>query len=295
MTAKRCKHDFLRVDDLSAEALGCILDDAAALATAWDSRTMPSALQDCRVGLIVDDSGWRNTFAFDLGVQAMGGICAHPPISLGPREAMADLAGYLENWVDILVVRTKELERLAALSAQADIPVVNARTGQNHPCETLGDLAYINAVNGTIEGLKVAVVGPDANILSSWIEAAAVLPLQVTHVYPARLQADPAQWQVERFDTCDDIDAVVDADVVVTDVWLPDNEPNELKRFQITASLLDKMSPQSLFIPCPPVHRGEEVSADAMEHGRCHARAAKAYLLHAQNALLKWLWQATNG
>ena len=104
-----------------------------------------------RLALIVDDGGWRNTTAFELGIQAMGGVCARPPARFGAGEATADLAKYLDNWFDVLVVRTRELSILRELASSADAPVINARTRSNHPCETLGDLAYIRSKSARAE------------------------------------------------------------------------------------------------------------------------------------------------
>jgi len=278
--------DFLALDDHSAAQLQPLLERAVALAGLWAARRMPQTLEGRRVGLVVDDTGWRNTTAFDLGVQAMGGLCVQPPVTLGGQEVIADLAGYLDNWFDLLVVRTAELPRLRALAQAAAAPVINARTRANHPCETLGDLAYALSRRGSIEGLRVAVVAPDANILGSWAEAAAVLPIEVVQIYPER-------WWARRFEgstgfsATTDLAALAQADIVITDCWPKDAERDEVSPYQVSAALLDQLPPDALFIPCPPVTRGQEVTADAMGSPRCCVTEAKAFLLHAQNALLE--------
>ncbi|WP_041706292.1 ornithine carbamoyltransferase [Pseudomonas fulva] len=280
--------DFLELHALPVEVIHTLLDRAGELAQRWDERNMPSTLRGKRVGVIVDDTGWRNTTAFDLGVQAMGGICAQVPISLGTRESVEDLAGYLDNWFDLLVVRTKQLEALQALADAAVAPVINARTRANHPCETLGDLAYIKRVKGTLEGLKVVVIAPDANILRSWVEASKVLPIQVVQVYPEAWHFQDAELLNANFQASEDMAHALDADVIVTDCW-PQNAPyGQLLSYQVSAAFLDKARDDLLFLPCPPVTRGEEVTADAMPHASCRSREAKAFLLHAQNALMEW-------
>lgn len=280
--------DFLELHALPAEVIHGLVDRAGELAQSWRERNMPSTLRDKRVGLIIDDTGWRNTTAFDLGAQAMGGICVQIPVSLGSRESIADLAGYLDNWFDLLVVRTKELTALQALASAAAAPVINARTRANHPCETLGDLAYIKHVKGTLEGLKVIVIAPDANILRSWVEASIALPIQVVQVYPEAWHFTDAQLLNANFEISSDIAHVLDADVIVTDC-LPKNAPQEqLLDYQVSAALLDKARKDLLFLACPPVTRGGEVTADAMLHKSCRSVEAKAFLLHAQNALMEW-------
>lgn len=281
------KRDFLEFHDLGADAILSIIDRAQVFAEAWSDRAMPQRLAGKRVALIADDSGWRNTTAFDLGVKAMGGICVCPPIRFNTGEATADLAKYLDNWFDILVVRTRELSALRELASSADAPVVNARTRSNHPCETLGDLAYVRSKRAELDGLKIVGVSPAANILRSWVEASIALPLQVTQIYPE-------DWHVRdiaspNFTATTSLDALFEADVIITDCW-PDGAPaDQLLGYQLSSTLLDRCRPDVIFLPCPPVTRGQEVSADALSHPACQSPRAKAYLLHAQNALLEWI------
>jgi ornithine carbamoyltransferase len=164
---------------------------------------------------------------------------------------------------------------------------VNARTRSNHPCETLGDLAYVKSRRATLDGLKVVGLAPDANILRSWVEASIALPIEVTQVYPA-------DWHVRdiaspRFEASIDLDALDDADVIITDCWPEGAGADQLRNYQLSASLLDRCRPDVIFLPCPPVTRGQEVTDDAMTHPACQSPVAKAYLLHAQNALLEWI------
>ncbi|CDZ70395.1 Ornithine carbamoyltransferase [Neorhizobium galegae bv. orientalis] len=281
--------DFLEFHDLPAEAVLAILKRAGELGEAWREQRMPQSLEGRRVALIVDDGGWRNTTAFDLGIQAMGGICTHVPASLGGREAIADLAGYLDNWFDMIVVRTPELASLRELAANARAPVINARTRSNHPCETLGDLAYVRAKRGGIDGLKIAGVAPDANILRSWVEASISLPIEVVQVYPDDWHvSDPALLN-PNFRLSTDIRELEDADVIFTDSWPSGVAEGEVADYRISAEVLDRCRPDAVFIPCPPVVRSQEVTADAMTHAACQSTAAKAFLLHAQNALMEWI------
>lgn len=280
--------DFLSLEDRTAADLDRLLVRAAELKAAWEVRAMPQLLAGARMGLIVDDGGWRNTTAFDLGAAAMGASVTHAPVSFAGREETADLAAYLDNWFDLLVVRTPSLETLRDLARAANAPVINARTRTNHPCETLGDLAFARQQRGGLEGLKVAVVSPAANILGSWIEAAQVLPLEVVQVFAAPWH-DPAAGQ-GGFRASEDMGELADAHVIVTDRWPSDPMERDLSTYRVTAARLDHGRPDALFIPCPPVTRGQEVSPDAMTHAACRVTEAKAFLLHAQNALLAELW-----
>ena len=279
--------DFLRFQDLDADTILSIVARAQVLAAAWTDRAMPQSLAGKRVALIVDDGGWRNTTAFDLGVRAMGGISVQPPLRFNVHETTADLAGYLDNWFDILIVRTRDLSTLDELAARATVPVINARTRSNHPCETLGDLAYVNAKRGSLAGLKVVGVAPDGNILRSWVESSISLPIQVTQIYPE-------DWHIKdiaspNFATSTSLDGLLEADVIITDCWPDGARADQLLQYQISAPLLDRCRRDVIFLPCPPVTRGREVCASAMTHPACQSTAAKAFLLHAQNALLEWV------
>jgi len=278
----------LGLDRLSTPAIDMIINDGIELARHWRDRTMPDSLAGLRICLIVDDDGWRNTFAFDLGVQSMGGICAHAPIRFGTREATGDLARYLCNWCDAIVVRTARLEDLAALANDVDVPVINARTESNHPCEILGDLTYVRTQR-SLEDLKVAVVSPESNILRSWVEASVVLPIDVIQVFPAAWHLDDPHLARARFTTSTDMSVLAGADILVTDAW-PEGDFGD---YRVTCEVLERLGKGAVFLPCPPVHRGAEVSAEAMNHPACQSFAAKAYLLHAQNAVLRWALRVT--
>ena len=278
--------DLLALDDLPAATIQRILERAQALALAWAERRMPNSLEGRRVALIVNDDGWRNTTAFDLGISALGGTCVHAPMRLDRREDVPDLAAYLDNWFDAIISRTPELASLRALADAARAPVVNARTKQNHPCEVLGDLAFHLHCGTARDDIVVAVVAPAANILGSWIEAAAALPLRVIQIYPEPWHAEVGT----RFHAVSDMRALAEADVIVTDCWPSDADPEVLLPYQVTAEVLDRLRPNVAFLPCPPVRRGQEVSADAMLHPACRVIEAKAFLLHAQNAALEWVF-----
>lgn len=281
--------NFLEFRDIPEAGLRSIMGRAGELAKAWDERTKPQSLAGKRVALIVDDGGWRNTTAFDLGIQAMGGICVHVPIGFNAREDTGDLSGYLGNWFDMVVIRTKEFATLKAVAAASPVPVINARTRSNHPCETLGDLAYIKSRRGSIDGLKVAGVAADANIFRSWVEASIALPIEVVQVYPERWHVRDSALLNGRFRASTDMGELPDAEVVITDSWPSDVAGEALAGYRIGTDVLDRLREDAIFLPCPPVTRGQEVTAGAMEHPLCQSRAAKAFLLHAQNALMEWI------
>ena len=219
----------------------------------------------------------------------MGGINVKVTAKLEGAETVEDLAGYMDNWFDLLAVRTPNLTRLRQFADALDAPVLNLRTNDNHPCEILGDLAFVLSKRGSWDGLQVGVVGPAGNIARSWFEAAENLPIDVVQVAPKHVQFSASELGARRSVTDNPV-AIKDADIIITDCWLSkpsDQEKTALSAFRIAADLLDRCKPGLFFVPCPPVTRGAEVSSDAMSHPKYVAKPAKAFLMHVQNAFVE--------
>lgn len=287
--ATRLPMHFLSFQDLPLKQVQPVLDRSLELSVAFKNNEPVSSLEGKRIGLIVDDSGWRNTSALDIGAQTLGAKVATLPVSLGEYEDIADIARYCSNWFDLIAMRTPSLKKLRLFAEASDIPLVNLRTHRNHPCETLGDLSFINSMKSEILDLTVLVAAPTANIINSWAEAASVLPIKLIQVTRPGYEIDVSQYPTADIKVVYELTNLDDVDVVITDCW-PSEVPKEtIKDIQISAEVLDRTPESCLFIPCPPVTRGSEVSPDAMTHKKCVVYDAKAHLLHAQNALLEHL------
>ncbi|MCV0429937.1 MAG: ornithine carbamoyltransferase [Roseibium sp.] len=283
-STKSCR-DLISLDQISASELEEIARRAIVFSGFWQDRKMPKSLTGRRIGLIADLPGWRNPTALMLGAVEMGANCVPVTASLEGKETLEDLAGYLDNWFDCMAIRTPSLARLTQFTDQFSGAVLNLRTNDNHPFETLGDLAFILHLRGSWEDLHVAVVAPSGNILQSWIEATRTLAIKVTQVAPAALFARE-DAKTGRFNSTEQLDPLFSADVIVTDCWpqqFGEDTGMLLHQVQITADVLERCRPDVIFIPCPPVTRGHEASTDAMLHPRCLAQPAKAFLLHVQN------------
>jgi ornithine carbamoyltransferase len=288
--------------DYSRAEIEALLDRTEVLRARWRAGDLPQLLRGKRVALIWDAGGFRNRVAFELGIQALGGAAVQVPGELGAREPIEDVARYLANWVDAVVARTRRHEHMLRL-ASGPVPVINARTDYNHPCEILGDLAWLRARRGTLEGLRVAFVGEATNLCHPWLEAAARLPIGVVQVCPPGYEVKADLLGMLRsgaagvLETSSDLEsALSDADVVYTDCWPARRSARERSEvaavflpYQITPERLERAPRGVAFLPCPPVTRGEEVSADAMERFGQDVYEAKEYLLHAQNAVLATL------
>jgi len=281
--------DLLSLGDLDRTYIEGLAARAIVLEACWKSRAMPQTLSGARVGLIAELPGWRNPTALALGVASMGGTSVDVTAKLEGAETPEDLAAYMDNWFDLMAVRTPKLSRLRTFADALNAPVMNLRTNDNHPCEILGDLSFVLSQRGSWDGLRVAMVGPSGNIARSWFEAAEALAINVVQIAPTGMLVASADCSPTTT-TSDDPRAIEEADLIITDCWptnLSADEQATLAPFRIDAALLDRCREDVIFIPCPPVTRGQEVTSDAMLHPSCLAAPAKAFLMHAQNAYVE--------
>ena len=294
--------NFISLRDFSAEELTELLDRADWLRTAWNENRMPKSLQNQRVALWFYGKGFRNRVAFELGAKEMGASVSFIPGELGVHEPLEDIASYLGNWFSILILRTKKHEDLLYIASDCDMPVINARTDKSHPCEIMGDLQFIRGYRGELSGLKVVFVGEATNLCMSWLEAATVLPIQVTQVCPEGYEvsgtvlSDLRSGSKGEISVTNDLEsALEDADLIYTDCWPYASSDLEKKRiesdflpYQIRPRHLAALGEKGLFLPCPPVTRGQEVSHEVMDSPLCQNYPAKDNLLHIQNAIMMY-------
>jgi ornithine carbamoyltransferase len=297
------KRDFISLTDFTTSELFSLIDLADSMHRAWHSHKLPQTLTNRAFALIWDAGGFRNRVAFELGIQALGGRAVQVPGRLDQRESIEDISRYLQNWFDCIIARTETHEQMLRLSAAADIPVINARTSHNHPCEILSDLTYIRKHRGTLDGLTVVFVGEPTNLCYPWFEAAARLPIKVIQACPKGYETSSDYLGMLRRSavgylsvTNDLREALPEAEVVYTDCWPKGKTAEEQLHirnaflpYQITTEMLSHAKSGCYFLPCPPVTRGEEVSSEVMGTSGSVVYKAKEYLLHAQNAVLTFL------
>ncbi len=292
--------DFISFLDWSAEDLSELVEAAQTFRELWVRGKSPPSLKGRRIALMWGATGFRNRVAFELGIAELGGKAVEIPGAIDVNEPLEDVARYLDNWFDAIVARTATHDLMLRLADAARVPVINARTPFNHPCEILGDLAYIKEQRGDLTDLRVAFIGEATNLGHSWFEAAARFPIHVVQVCPAGygvearfLQRIAREAEGEVSVSGDIHSAMADADVIYTDCWPAGGTDEDQQKirdlflpYQVTEEMLRVSPTDALFLPCPPVHRGEEVSEGAMNWPGCRVYEAKEYLLHAQSALL---------
>jgi len=294
--------NFISLLDISGGELKSILDRADQMEILWKANDMPQILKNRQVGMWFYGQGFRNRAAFEIGARAMGASVTHIPGEIGVQEPLEDIGRYLDNWFDVLIIRARRHGDLLKIAETTGAAVINARTDFNHPCEIIGDLQFIRRHRGGLSGLSLVFVGEVSNLCMSWLAAAVKLPITVTQVAPEGYALDGARLKTlnniaaGRIEISRDLRPALDkADVVYTDCWPKtdtDEEADKIKRlflpYQINAEKLSKLHDKAAFLPCPPVTRGQEVSADAMLSPFNKNHEAKQDLRHSENAVLEF-------
>lgn len=306
---------FLSVDDLSADELLAVLDRADELKADRAARERAGStavrgeLRGRTVAMVFEKPSTRTRVSFQVAVSELGGAplpLSAAELQLGRGETVGDTGAVLSRYVHAVVVRTFGQERLDELAATATVPVVNALTDLEHPCQALADLQTFREVHGGFTGRSLAYVGDGNNVANSLLLAGAKVGLSVRVAHPdghapdaaivARAEALAAASGAEVRLTTDPMDGVAGADAVYTDVWASMGQEDEaadraarFAPFQVTAALMAAAAPGAVFLHCLPAHREEEVTAEVMDGPASRVFDQAENRLHAQKALLATL------
>jgi ornithine carbamoyltransferase len=301
----RTKRDFLRLTDLDRSELLELIERAAE----WKllGKSGPRPLERMTVGLVFEKASTRTRVSFEVAAYQLGGnaIMLSPrDTQLGRGEPIKDTARVLARYVDCLVVRTFEHEKLEEMARYADVPVVNALTDSSHPCQLLADLLTITERFGADalargSGLRIAWVGDGNNMASSWLEACILLGFDLRLACPEGYDPDAAlvaRTRGKALVVRAPAEAVEGAHVVNTDVWASMGQETEAaeraRRFQgylVDAGLMKRARPDAILLHCLPAHRGEEIAEDVLEGQQSAVWDQAENRLHAQKALLELL------
>ena len=298
--------DFLSIADLTSDEVGQMVQDAARLKNGQTARPLEGKI----VALLFEKLSLRTRVSFEVGVRQLGGDCIYlsgDDVGLGVREPVADVARVLDRWVDAIVARVFSHSSLELLAKHTSVPVVNALSDLEHPCQALGDLLTVQEQKQTLRGLRVAFVGDGNNVASSLALACASVGADLVHASPRDYQIPTAAWEeaMQRASLNGSRvawvelpqQAVRDADVVYTDVWASMGQEEErserLKAFadyQVNEELMGYAKPDAVFLHDMPVHEGEEVSKGMLDHPRSVVFDQAENRLHAQKAVLAGLF-----
>ena len=301
MSAGGPRH-YLVVSDLSSEELRDLLERAAEIKRLLRAGERPALFPRRVLAMVFEKSSTRTRVSFESGMAKLGGhaIFLSPrDTHLGRGEPVEDTARIVSRMADAIVVRTFEHGRIEKFAAHSLVPVINALTDYQHPCQLLADVQTFVEHRGDIAGRTVLWVGDGNNMCNSFIEAAERFDFTLRVAGPPGYEPDPALVassgaRVELFN--DAAEAARDADLIVTDVWASMGQEEEQARrladfagFQVDAHLVSAARPDVLVMHCLPAHRGEEISAEVLEGANSVVWDEAENRLHAQMALVEFL------
>ena len=306
---------FLGVDDVTAAEFIDLLDLADRLKDERAARFAARAdmarddLRGRTVALVFEKPSTRTRVSFQVAVTELGGEplpLSSAELQLGRGETIADTAAVLSRYVHAIVIRTFGQDRIAELAANASVPVVNALTDLEHPCQALADLQTLRGAWGGLEGRTLTYVGDGNNVAHSLLLAGAKVGMHVRVAHPEGFAPageimdrarDHAASSGAEVSATTDVEAAVDgADALYTDVWASMGQEDEAAArlqvfapYQVTPELMARAADDAVFLHCLPAHRGEEVAAEVIDSPASKVFDQAENRLHAQKALLATL------
>lgn len=304
------KH-FISLADLSPEEIWTLLNKAMDLKRAWQAGGNAPILQGKILAMVFQKPSLRTRVSFDVGMLHLGGQALYlspAEIGLGGRESVPDVARVLSGYVDGIMARTFAHDHILQLAQYASVPVINGLTNYNHPCQALTDFFTLLEHKGTLNGLKLTVVGDGNNVARSLLFTAAKLGVNFAIATPPGYELNPEDISlaqqfaaesgatIETFE--DPVQAVAGADAIYTDVWTSMGQEEEAKKrlavfppYQINDELVAKAKPDAIVMHCLPAHRGEEITDSVADGPQSVLFPQAENRLHAQKGILALLLQ----
>ena len=295
---------FLTVTDLSRAEFDEVLSQAAE----WKRSPHGGVLAGKTVALIFGKPSTRTRVSFSVGVHQLGGMplyLSEQELQMRKSESLEDTARVLSRFVDMIVIRTFAQKDVEDLAASASVPVINALTDDDHPCQALADVMTFNERFTDPAGRKMVYLGDGNNVAASLAEASALAGIDMCLSVPegcdlpaakmAKLEALAKTCGTEFWVERDPAVAVAGASALYTDVWISMGQQHDsakmdaLRPYQLNAELLAKARPDAIAMHCLPAHRGDEITDEVMDGPRSAVFDEAENRLHAQKALMVFL------
>ena len=296
------QNHLLSISELSGEEILSLIDTAAELKkTIWTE-----TLKHKSLALLFEKQSARTRVSFDLAMNQLGGhaiYLSQAEVGLGTRESVPDVARVLGRYVDAIAARTYSHRTIEILAEYAGVPVINALSDYEHPCQALADLQTIYEKKGTLKGITLAYIGDGNNIANSLAMASALTGMNFRIASPEGYSLSKnVKSQVDKYTpssgaiitlTTRPEEAVTGADVVYTDVWASMGQEDEAEErrkifadYQVNGKLMKLAKENAIFMHDLPAHRGEEVTNEVIESMQSVVFDQAENRLHAQKALL---------
>lgn len=298
------RKDLLSVADLDGDEVGRSFDMALRL----KSGTNVGSLGGKSLALVFEKPSLRTRVSFDLAMFQLGGHAVHlspDEVGLGRREPVEDVARVLARYVNAIAARTFCHQTVATLAEWSSVPVINALSDTEHPCQALADMLTVYENKGRLQGVRFAYVGDGNNVATSLLYAASLTGVHFRIASPEGygLGSDVVERarqlsnaEADIMVTEDPSAAVQGADVIYTDVWTSMGQEMEVEErrrvfapFQVDRELLSLAAPDAVFMHPLPAHHGEEVAAGVVDLPQSVAFDQAENRLHMQKALLLML------
>lgn len=299
---------FLSLTDAGKPAIQAMLDDAVKRKQArkgW-AKGRPDQQSDLSghvLGMVFEKNSTRTRVSFDIAMRQLGGsslILDNAVSQLGRGESISDTARVLSRMVDVIMMRTDDHSKIQEMAQYAEVPVINGLTDWSHPCQILADLLTITEQGKNLAGLELAWLGDGNNVLHSILEAAGLFAFNVRVATPIGYEPDEDFVNKARARgshitiTQDPMQAVNNADIVVTDTWVSMGQTEaEAKKaamapFQVNEALMAVAKNDAKFMHCLPAHLGEEVTHAVFESEQSVVFDEAENRIHAQKSILLW-------
>ena len=295
------KNNFLSSADLNTDQILSLFELAKQLKTGNRRIDLGNRV----LGLIFKKASTRTRVSFQVAMAKLGGqtVDLNPQVTqLGRGELIKDTARVLSRYCDVIAIRTYSQQELEEYAEWSTIPVINALTDLEHPCQALADYLTIQEKFGRLEGINLSYIGDGNNVANSLMICGALLGVNVKICSPKGFEADPkvlekanslSELGAKISIANDPLKAVKDAQVVYTDVWASMGQEVEkldrkeiFKNYKIDQKLIDLADQDAILLHCLPAHRGEEITEEALESKNSHIFDQAENRLHVQQALL---------
>jgi ornithine carbamoyltransferase len=299
--AKEPRH-FLDLAEIDAADLRDIVSLSGAMKARRAEVQSQAPLAGKTLAMIFERPSTRTRVSFEVAMRQLGGdvvVLRPEEMQLKRGETVADTARVLSRYVDAIMIRTGADHKLRELARHATVPVINGLTDHSHPCQVMADVMTYEEHRGPIAGRTVAWSGDGNNVCTSWIHAAQRFGCTLKIAAPPPLAPKPEMMAWAKANgaqillTEEPIEAVRDADLVITDTWVSmgdenANRHNLLRPYQVDSALMAKAKGDALFMHCLPAHRGEEVTAEVLDGPQSVALDEAENRLHVQKGILAW-------
>ncbi|HEY48765.1 MAG TPA: ornithine carbamoyltransferase [Dehalococcoidia bacterium] len=293
--------DLLSIADLAPDDVKRIIDSAVEMKRQGTS----SVLAGKTLALLFEKPSLRTRVSFDVAMHQLGGHSLYlspAEVGLGSRESISDVARTLSRYVNIIAARTFDHVTVQSLAEYATVPVINALSDKEHPCQALGDLLTIHEKKTVLEGLTIAFIGDGNNVASSLLLASALVgvnfkvasprgyavPVEVVALGRSLARGGAQITLVEQPQ-----EAAEGADVIYTDVWASMGHEAEAEKrraafvgYQVDAALLSQAAADALLMHPLPAHHGEEIATGLIDSSQSAVFDQAENRLHVQKAIL---------